>query len=144
MSLARLKGAAAYLDESQGTVSIEAAVEDQDEEVESLLNSFDVDKQAACGTLRPVGADEATAPPSKHRKVAARLMDHVQLSSSLETASAGVVVDTTLSDYQRYWNQFKDFCAAIEKVKSAQDVDGLWPDLPADFPTWIALWIMDK
>jgi hypothetical protein len=44
----------------------------------------------------------------------------------------------------RYWNQFKDFCTAIEKVKSAQDVDGLWPDLPADFPTWIALWIMDK
>ncbi|KAG1876345.1 hypothetical protein F4604DRAFT_1924631 [Suillus subluteus] len=143
MSLARLKGAAAYLDESQGTVSIEAAVEDQDEEVESLINSFDVDKQAACGTLRPV--DSWTMSNSL---------------SSLETASAGVVVDTTLSDYQqytqfslrepavdmlhRYWHQFKDFCTAIEKVKSANDVDGLWPDLLADFPTWIALWIMDK
>jgi hypothetical protein len=32
----------------------------------------------------------------------------------------------------------------IDKVKSADDVEGLYPDLPAEFPTWIALWIMDK
>lgn len=102
MPLTQLKGASVYLDESQG-ISIEAAIEDQDEEVESLLNSFDVDNQAACGTLRPVRVtDEAATLPSKSKKTAARLVDHGQLSSSLETASAGVVVDTTLSDYQRY------------------------------------------
>ncbi|KAG2039818.1 hypothetical protein BDR03DRAFT_1008496 [Suillus americanus] len=54
------------------------------------------------------------------------------------------MVDTTLSDYQRYWSQFKDFCTAIDKVQSASDVDSLFPNLPAEFPTWIALWIMDK
>ncbi|KAG1887195.1 hypothetical protein F4604DRAFT_1675206 [Suillus subluteus] len=144
MSLTRLKGAAVHLDKSQG-ISIEAAIKDQDEEVESLLNSFDVNNQAACGALRPIRVtDEAVPLPSKSKKTAARLVDHGQLSSSLETASAGVVVDTTLSDYQQYWNQFKDFCAAIDKVQSASDVDSLLPNLPAEFPTWIALWIMDN
>jgi hypothetical protein len=106
--LSQFKGAAAYLNQCQG-ISIEAAEEDQDEEVESLLNSFDVDDQAASGTLRCISTNDSDAaagsvPPSKHRKVSTSrsLVDHCQLSSSLEAASAGVVVDTTLSDYQRY------------------------------------------
>lgn len=103
MSLAQLKGATAYLVESQG-ISTEAAAEDQDEEVESLLNSFDVDNQAACGILRS-STNEASTLPSKHKRTAATMtvpVHHDQLSASLETASAGVIVDTTLSDYQRY------------------------------------------
>ncbi|KAG1858745.1 hypothetical protein DFJ58DRAFT_726529 [Suillus subalutaceus] len=100
MSLARLKGATAYLVDSQG-ISTEAAAEDQDEEVESLLNSFDVDNQAACGTLR-ISTNEADTLPSKHKRMATTVpAHHDQLSASLETASAGVIVDTTLSDYQR-------------------------------------------
>jgi len=29
-------------------------------------------------------------------------------------------------------------------VKHPDDVEALYPDLPADFPDWIAMWIMDK
>ncbi|KAG1796720.1 uncharacterized protein HD556DRAFT_1441405 [Suillus plorans] len=143
MSLAQLKGATAYLVDSQG-ISVKAAAEDQDEEVESLLNSFDVDNKAACGMLR-ISTNETNTLSSKHKRTPAAVpVHHDQLSASLETASAGVIVDTTLSDYQRYWNQFKDFCVTINKVVLADDVDGLYPNLPADFPMWIALWIMDK
>ncbi|KAG1847319.1 hypothetical protein DFJ58DRAFT_730201 [Suillus subalutaceus] len=127
MSLTQLKGATVYLDESQG-ISIEAVIKDQDEEVESLLNSFDVNNQAACGALHPVRVtNEAVPLPLKSKKMAARLVDHGQLSSSLKTASAGVVVDTTLSDYQRYisfclWNHVINMCHIPHSGPSSDDV----------------------
>lgn len=101
MSLAQLKGATAYLVDSQG-ISVEAAAEDQDEEVESLLNSFDVDNKAACGTLH-ISTNETNTLSLKHKRTPAAVpVHHDQLSESLETASAGVIIDNTLSDYQWY------------------------------------------
>lgn len=47
-------------------------------------------------------------------------------------------------DLSRYWNQFKEFCVTIDKAQVASEIDNLFPNLPAEFPTWIALWIMDK
>jgi hypothetical protein len=44
----------------------------------------------------------------------------------------------------RLWEQFKQFCCDIDKVKHPDDVETLYPGLPADFPEWIAMWIMDK
>jgi len=45
----------------------------------------------------------------------------------------------------RHWTNFTEFCAnKLQEVKNAEDVEKLMPDLPADFPDWIALWIMDK
>ncbi|KAG2111497.1 uncharacterized protein F5147DRAFT_651178 [Suillus discolor] len=127
MSLAQLKGVTAYLIDSQG-ISVEAAAEDQDEEVESLLNSFDVDNKAACGTLH-ISTNETDTLPSKYKRTPTAIpVYHDQLSASLETASAGVI----------------DFCVTINKVVLPDDVDGLYPNLSANFPMWIALWIMNK
>jgi hypothetical protein len=36
------------------------------------------------------------------------------------------------------------FSCLLGKVKRAEDVELLMPKLPADFPDWTALWIMDK
>jgi hypothetical protein len=44
----------------------------------------------------------------------------------------------------RLWEQFKQFCCDIDRVKHPHDIDNLCLDLPADFPEWIAMWIMDK
>jgi hypothetical protein len=44
----------------------------------------------------------------------------------------------------RYWNQFKEFCVTIDKAQVASEIDELFPNLPAEFPMWIALWIMEK
>ena len=44
--------ALSYLDESQTAVSLNAAVEDQAEEIESLVNGFEVDKGLEDGTLK--------------------------------------------------------------------------------------------
>jgi hypothetical protein len=44
----------------------------------------------------------------------------------------------------RLWEQFKQFCCDINKVQHPDNVEVLYPDLPADFPEWIAMWIMDK
>jgi hypothetical protein len=44
----------------------------------------------------------------------------------------------------RLLEQFKQVCCDIDKVKHPDDVETLYPGLPADFPEWIAMWIMDK
>ncbi|KAF8452162.1 hypothetical protein L210DRAFT_1032614 [Boletus edulis BED1] len=58
-----------------------------------------------------------------------------QLATNLKDASKGVVVDTTLSDYANYWNQFKEFVVTIDRAKSPSEVDVLLPNIPVDFPT---------
>ncbi|KAI9574105.1 hypothetical protein HD554DRAFT_2034304 [Boletus coccyginus] len=99
--------ALSYLDKSQTAVGLDAAIEDQAEELESLVNGF-------------------------------------ELTTNLKDASKGVVVDTTLSDYANYWNQFKDFTVTTGRVKSPGEIDALFLNIPVEFPTWIALWIMHK
>ena len=104
--LATFKGAASYLTESKH-VSIEAAQEDQTEEEESLLNSFDVDDCEAQGTLQfhPTNTqDHDDGTGTKKKKLNHGAEDHDQLVSSLQKASEGVVVGATLSNYQRYWS----------------------------------------
>lgn len=95
--LCDFKGADLYFTESKH-ISVEAAEEDQTEEEESLLNSFDVDDREAAGTLRSsttnTSKDSAKKKKLKH--------GNNQLASSLQAASEGVVIGTTLSDYQRY------------------------------------------
>lgn len=86
------------------------------------------------------------------------------MSKNLKTASQDIVVSNTLSEYRRcaacfhraelisynclssrLWEQFKQFCCDIDRVKHPNDIDDLYyPDLPADFPEWIAMWIMDR
>lgn len=56
----------------------------------------------------------------------------------------GKIILSHVHDLPRYWNQFKEFCVTIDKVQVASEIDKLFPDLPAEFPMWIALWIMDK
>ncbi|KAF8833104.1 hypothetical protein BDN67DRAFT_1017948 [Paxillus ammoniavirescens] len=141
-------GGLEYLNESL-KVSLDAAEEDQSEEIESLLNGLEVDDQVEDGNLREPAESFSKDKVSKLLRTAATsATNNDQLSINLKNASAGVVVDTTLSDYGRqvplYWNHFKEFVFSIGKVKSSSDVDLLFPNIPADFPTWIALWIMDK
>jgi hypothetical protein len=95
--LCTFKGADLYFTESKH-ISVEAAKEDQTEEEESLLNSFDVDDHEAAGTLHSsttnTSKDSAQKKKLKH--------GNNQLASSLQVALEGVVIGTTLSDYQRY------------------------------------------
>ena len=105
--LAAFKGAASYLAESKH-VGVEATQEDQTEEEESLLNSFDVDDREATGALQ-FGAgtntqDGGTGVKKAKLNESSTLANHDRLVSSLQTASEGVIVGTTLSDYQRYWS----------------------------------------
>jgi hypothetical protein len=93
------KGADLYFTESK-RISIEAAEEDQTEEEESLLNSFDVDDCEAAGTLQFSTTNTAGGEDNVKKKKPKR--SNNQLASSLQAASEGVVIGTTLSDYQRY------------------------------------------
>ncbi|KAG6378987.1 hypothetical protein JVT61DRAFT_13277 [Boletus reticuloceps] len=145
-----------HLNESQTAVSLDAAVEDRVEEIESLLNGIEVDKELEEGTLQDwcITGDLPDDGPAKQwcldstPSSSLTLQPHNgnidQLATNLKDASKGVVVDTTLSDYANYWNQFKEFAVTIGRAKSPSEVDALFPNIPADFPTWIALWIMHK
>ena len=93
------KGADSYFAESKH-ISVEAAEEDQIEEEESLLNSFDVDDREAAGTLRFSATNTVGGEDNMKKKKPKH--SNNQLASSLQAASEGVVVGTTLSDYQRY------------------------------------------
>ena len=42
------------------------------------------------------------------------------------------------------WKQFKLFCVEIGYVQSAEDIEELCPNVPVEFPQYIALWIMNK
>jgi hypothetical protein len=96
-------GGLEYLNESL-KVSLDAAEEDQSEEIESLLNGLEVDDQLKDGILREPGEESSSNlkdNTSKRPRMAATIADNDQLSINLKNASAGVVVDTTLSDYGR-------------------------------------------
>jgi hypothetical protein len=94
------KGATLYFAESKH-ISVEAAEEDQTEEEESLLNSFDVDDCEATGTLQ-LSTMNTSEDNAKKKKLKHSVAHDNQLASSLQAASEGVVISTTLSDYQRY------------------------------------------
>ncbi|KZP02068.1 hypothetical protein FIBSPDRAFT_906191, partial [Athelia psychrophila] len=43
------------------------------------------------------------------------------------------------------WDNFVDFlCLYIDGIETAADVEALVPKVPAEFPNWIAYWIMDR
>lgn len=94
-------GGLEYLNESL-KVSLDAAEEDQSEEIESLLNGLEVDDQVEDGNLREPAESFSKDKVSKlPRTAATSAANNDQLSINLKNASAGVVVDTTLSDYGR-------------------------------------------
>ncbi|KAG1864324.1 hypothetical protein F4604DRAFT_1928760 [Suillus subluteus] len=114
-------GAAAYFTESEG-VSLEAVEDDHTEEIESLEASFEVDDQQSTGQLRSA---------SRHGLQPQKALEHV-------------IVSSTLSNYERLWQQFKQFCMDISKVKTIDEAEHLPSNIPAKYPKCIALWIMDK
>ncbi|KIK77444.1 hypothetical protein PAXRUDRAFT_36788 [Paxillus rubicundulus Ve08.2h10] len=140
-------GALEYLKESC-TVSLDATVEDQAEEIESLVNGLEVEDQLAEGTLQQglnsEQPDDGALPKHQQITAAACGNDNLekvvseQLSTNPKLVSSCVVVDTI------YWNQFKQFAATIKKVNCPDDINKLFPNIPMDFLTWIALWIMEK
>ncbi|KAG1873454.1 hypothetical protein C8R48DRAFT_455825 [Suillus tomentosus] len=117
-------------------VTYEAVADDQEEEIESLMAAVDIEhkQQESSGMYLREQAE-----PSKKRR-----LDVDGLSKNLKTASQNIVVSNTLSEYRRLWEQFKQFCCDIDKVQCPDNVEALYPGLPADFPEWIAMWIMDK
>lgn len=134
-------------------VTYEAIADDQEEEIESLMAAMDIEhkQQESSSTYLCEQAE-----PSKKRR-----LDVDGMSKNLKTASQHIVVSNTLSEYRRYdtpsyamqssdrsphrlWEQFKQFCGDIDKVKHPDDVEALYPGLLADFPKWIAMWIMDR
>jgi hypothetical protein len=124
--LAAFKGAASYLAESKH-VGVEATQEDQTEEEESLLNSFDVDECEAGGTLQfsagTNAQDDATGVKKTKLNQSNALASHNQLVSSLQTALEGVIIGTTLSDYQRYSSYpFQMICVLTQSPRISTDI----------------------
>ncbi|KAG1896036.1 uncharacterized protein F5891DRAFT_1193474 [Suillus fuscotomentosus] len=137
-------------------VTYEAVADDQEEEIESLMAAVDIEhkQQESSGMYLCKQAE-----PSKKRR-----LDVDGMSKNLKTASQNIVVSNTLSEYRRHgtpstqgkaltddhtnshrlWEQFKQFCCDIDKVQCPDNIEALYPGLPADFPEWIAMWIIDK
>lgn len=98
-----LKGAADYLDESQCKVSLDAAVEDQSEEIESLLNGIQIDNQLADRTFSQTSDNESSPNQQKMATAVSSTSGPGTdtLSENLKKASVGIIVNTTLSDYKQ-------------------------------------------
>lgn len=92
-ALATLKGAASYLNESS-KISLAAVDDDQTEEIESMVNSLEVDHAISDGI------DMSISPTEGHAEAIGDTGDS-NLAQNLKKASAGVVLDTTLSNYER-------------------------------------------
>jgi len=88
-----LQGARNYLSNAAAQVTYDAVADDQEEEIESMLATVDIDnkQEESSGTyLRP----QAVA--SKKHKLDAEMM-----SKNLKMASQNVIVGNTLSEYKR-------------------------------------------
>ncbi|OBZ71137.1 hypothetical protein A0H81_08475 [Grifola frondosa] len=134
MSQKDLPGAATYLLASLN-VSSQDVAEEQEEEIETMAMSSDFDDRLAVNS-------HYVRPPSETDKKPK--IDQSELAKNLKKASEHVVVEDTLNEYRRLWKQFTEFCAHIGYVKTSEAVEKLWPNLPADFPMWIAIWVMHK
>ncbi|KAH9842309.1 uncharacterized protein C8Q71DRAFT_852879 [Rhodofomes roseus] len=131
--------ALSILAETQSSVPTQEIEDDHEAEVESLVSGIDLDdrmeQSASTGThyLR-----EASSVFKKQK------LDQTVMSDNLKKASANVVVDNTLNEYRRLWDQFKSFCAELGFVDDAQVMDKYAQDIPEGLPSWIAVWIMNK
>ncbi|OBZ74113.1 hypothetical protein A0H81_06467 [Grifola frondosa] len=117
------------------TVSMEAVEEDQSEEIEALMSTFDIEDRQS------IDLDYLRAPPesAKQQKV-----DYARFSENLKKASENVVLIGTHEEYNRLWRQFKEFTARLGYVKQPDDIETYGKNVPAAFPQWISIWIMDK
>jgi hypothetical protein len=101
-----LKGAAAYLDECQ-KISVGAVDDDQTEEIESMVNSLQIDtvvEKNSRANPQPGTSSGPSGPASapKSEQTAEMTMgDEDILAQNLKTASAGVILESTLSNYRR-------------------------------------------
>jgi hypothetical protein len=93
--LTALKGAYAYLSEAEN-ISLAAVEDDQTEEIECMENSFELDLALAPslpGNPNTQAVGTTSLPPAEHPGNV--------LSENLKKASSGVILDTTLSNYNR-------------------------------------------
>ena len=96
-----LKGATAYLDECQ-KISIRAVDDDQTEEIESMVNSFQIDTVVEKNSQASPQPGTSSGPAPKSEGTAEMTMgDEDTLAQNLKTASAGVILESTLSNYRR-------------------------------------------
>jgi hypothetical protein len=97
-----LKGAAAYLDECQ-KISVGAVDDDQTEEIESMVNSLQIDtvveKNSQAYPQPGTSSGPASAPKSE-QTAEMTMGDEDILAQNLKTASAGVILESTLSNYR--------------------------------------------
>ncbi|TDL16529.1 hypothetical protein BD410DRAFT_901994 [Rickenella mellea] len=63
---------------------------------------------------------------------------------NLKKASEGVVVASTIAEYARQWIKFKQFCVRQNYLGQEHEIDDMHPNFPENFPTLVALWIMEK
>ena len=104
-ALTVLKGATAYLDECW-KISIAAVGDDQDEEIESMDNSLQIDNVIERVSQTSPQAGTSSGPAQKHhdaRMAEATMgdLDEDTLAQNLKIASAGVILESTLSNYRR-------------------------------------------
>ncbi|TFY50614.1 hypothetical protein EVJ58_g10970, partial [Rhodofomes roseus] len=71
-------------------------------------------------------------------------LDSSIMKKHLKKASEQVVVENTLQEYRRYWDQFTAFCAQMGFINGAEEFETFNDGIPEDFPTWMAVWIMSK
>ncbi|EPQ56080.1 hypothetical protein GLOTRDRAFT_128038 [Gloeophyllum trabeum ATCC 11539] len=131
-------GGAVNLLKELNQVAFEVAEDEQDQEIEAFESGVDIDK---CQESNP---SYLRTPPASQKLQAPSPSSHKELSQNLKKASEQIIVTNTRKEYNRLWASFTQFCAAIGYAATASAVDAMFPNLPAAFPEWIAVWIMDR
>ena len=99
-ALTALKGTTAYLDE-YWKISSGAVDDDQTEEIESMVNSFQIDTIVEKVSQTNPQAGTTSGPAQKYMGTTeTTIADEDTLAQNLKTASAGVILESTLSNYR--------------------------------------------
>ncbi|KAL6305560.1 hypothetical protein BKA93DRAFT_749085 [Sparassis latifolia] len=122
---------------SATAVTLEAIEEDRSDEIESLESTWEVDE---CQEADPDYVCKlASIKLSEEQKIDLEL-----LADNLKKASEHIIVTSTRAEYSRLWIRFKAFCTRVGYVDTEEEIKSFTKDVPADFPQWICVWIMEK
>ncbi|KAF7983643.1 hypothetical protein HWV62_20590 [Athelia sp. TMB] len=134
-----LESAEALIQAAAAQVGLAAVAEDQVEEAESYNSALEIDNEEQTGQTYYLPCLSTSTKKQK------KDTDDQTMLDSLKKASADVIVTGTQNEYRRLWDSFVKFCCVhIDGIETAADIEALVPKLPAQFPNWIAYWIMDR
>ncbi|THH15859.1 hypothetical protein EUX98_g9395 [Antrodiella citrinella] len=139
----QLSGAQQCLEEAAAEVDELSIQAEQEDAIEFLTGSI------THGIMEDTAADdddEENETNTESGEHVAKKARHEKYSKNLGTASGDTLVKKTRDEYARLYEQFAEFCVEVGYVKKASDIEEfvLKRRVPAEVPTWVAVWVMDK